>query len=77
MGIECAAFIDPVDDELCCAICTDVFDAPVVACKELHTFCGECLNDVRKSPNHFPTRGAHPAVSRSQILAPQTGRWPT
>ena len=51
MGIECAAFIDPVDDELCCAICTDVFDAPVVACKELHTFCGECLYDVRKSPN--------------------------
>ena len=51
MGFSTEAFIEPVDDELLCMICQDVFDAPVTACRELHTFCSGCLTDVRNSMN--------------------------
>ena len=51
MGFPQEWFIDDVDEELLCGICMEVFKTPVTACRELHTFCSECMSDVRKSTN--------------------------
>jgi hypothetical protein len=44
--------VQPVDENLICSVCYDLFADPVVVCLELHTLCKTCAENVkpRKCP---------------------------
>lgn len=45
MGFSSTLFIkQPVEEELLCALCLEIFDRPVNSCAEGHTFCAACLS---------------------------------
>lgn len=63
MGHDTQLFLSqPVDDNLLCGLCLDVFDKPTTACTEGHTFCAECLASIHPPPR-CPT-------CRSALLSP-------
>ncbi|XP_031551617.1 TNF receptor-associated factor family protein DDB_G0272340-like isoform X2 [Actinia tenebrosa] len=43
MGFKAEQFVKSVDENLFCAICTEVFEDPV-SCKDGHTFCKGCIH---------------------------------
>ena len=55
MGLSSALFVgQPVEEELLCSLCMDVFDRPVNACKEGHTFCAACLTSAQANAPTCP-----------------------
>lgn len=48
MGFETIAFISqPVDDNVCCPLCLEVFESPVTTCLEGHVLCKACFEKLR------------------------------
>ena len=54
MGLPRDLFLQPVDDELICAVCMDVLDNPASACSESHMFCKACLETCVQADNRCP-----------------------
>jgi ubiquitin-protein ligase len=54
MGFLKSLFVDSVDDELLCAICCDVQEAPT-SCRCGHTFCNVCLDQWTTDHPTCPT----------------------
>ena len=86
MGFSSALFVSqPVEEELLCSLCMDVFDRPVNACKEGHTFCTACLTSARASastcpqcrgelfPTPTPNRPLHNMVSKLSVRCSNSG----
>ena len=53
MGFPIDLFQDPVDDELICSICMEVFDEPVQD-EEEHIFCKSCINKWLETSHKCP-----------------------
>ncbi len=56
MGLDVDRFEGEVDQSLVCALCSKVFESPVVA-KCGHTFCSACLRRAAKNQADCPTCG--------------------
>jgi hypothetical protein len=44
MGIDIEQFVHPVDDELICTLCQDVFEVPTQTPICEHIFCQKCIH---------------------------------
>lgn len=55
MGFASTLFVEqPVEEELLCSLCLEVFDRPVNACAQGHTFCTTCLTQAQASRQTCP-----------------------
>lgn len=73
MGIDQHLFLDPIDEELICSICSDVYDTPVTGCEQGHLFCESCLRQwisVRTSRHAASTSASASVPSTSTCPCP-------
>ncbi|KAH8925262.1 hypothetical protein BT69DRAFT_1348870 [Atractiella rhizophila] len=52
-GIDASIFVDNVDDYIC-AICLEVYDVPMMVCRNQHSFCHNCYSSFQQT-NSCPT----------------------
>ena len=53
MGFDTGLLLDPLNEDLVCALCHDVMQRPTTACNEGHTYCRDCIDNV-PSPRRCP-----------------------
>lgn len=46
MGFDTGILLDPLNEDLVCALCHDVIQRPTTVCSEGHTYCRECVENV-------------------------------
>ena len=55
MGFETSLFVSqPVDDNLTCSLCLNVYDKPSTACANGHVYCLKCLTNAKRRSNACP-----------------------
>jgi hypothetical protein len=59
--------VQPVDEDLICGVCHDLFEDPVVVCSELHTLCKTCADNVK--PRKCPLYGQKPMKTKKTIIS--------
>ena len=64
--LECAHFVDAVDDDFVCPVCLEVFVEPM-QCKEGHVFCKVCIEKTLQMKEECP-------MDRSKLQMADLGR---
>eukprot|EP00457_Paulinella_chromatophora_P003384 gb/GEZN01003391.1/.p1 GENE.gb/GEZN01003391.1/~~gb/GEZN01003391.1/.p1 ORF type:complete len:495 (+),score=57.91 gb/GEZN01003391.1/:93-1577(+) len=44
-------FLETIDEDLICTVCSHIFQDPYAICANEHILCQACLNDLKKMPN--------------------------
>lgn len=69
MGYEVARFVDEVDEELICAVCRHVLEAPVQIRQCEHCFCSSCINEWLKHQQVCPV-DRNPVSPMDDLIQP-------